>query len=1847
MATPKGWLPALVRMAEGTNSPGRTAVQELDELVKSKISNLRPKLLDLGRRNPLIAAKLSPRSSSLIRAVDELPDVIFYKMTTSDRLRIIPLPDIETEPPDERTREFNDRLANARLTDAEYIAAIDALDPDSEDYLDKTQTVERALKDRVRASLGLPMRAIGTDVNLGEHARSHGISPSYDLPAPNESQNKGEHHDQNLQTLFLPKDLERKLNSISSKCRTWQQETGLNVLHVAYGFLEWADTAGAAHSFAPLVLTEANLIKSKSPEGAEFSIEGTGTEPETNTVLQEKLRLEFNVAIPAFAGGSIEDYLAEIASLAPKSMAFWRVRRQIAIGVFPSARMAMYHDLDPSKLRLAENDIVRVLLGGGGSGEASPFADEYEVDEPEIEKHVPRLICEADSSQFSALVDIAQGRNLALEGPPGTGKSQTIVNAIAAALGAGKRVLFVAEKLAALNVVKARLEAAGLGEFLLPLQADRSAREQVIESIRERIEVSGDRPPREYGAKLKDFRQARDDISTYLLLMSAQFRESGLTVRDILGRTIAAAPRLEGIPKEVVNRCEIRQAMLSSDGIEQVRRLANRISEAHRETLSAHSAWRTTRLSAPDRFTVDEICDTAAEAAARFTALADARDTLVTIGLPSALPLAPLREIVAILRAIPRDAAPQVLKNLLSERSRSSVADLLDRCTTVQNMRMELSPIFSAELGPNCLESLRLIAGICERINLSSLHHDDIRGEIAQNTKLLQLARSLVASLEPLVAQCPDGRGWKLRDVARAHALVKVTGRAGLSLRKDRLADHDPESLVLICEELRQLRDDKRQLADALNASVALPPDVIAEYAMVLRTAGFFGFLSATYRKARRLYQSIAQGRKFEKNEAARTLERLAAFLRRQAAFENDPSARLIFGGRYRGLDTEFEPFEALGRFYISTEGIESPSLRQFLRETGLTELGSLPEIPPAAAGDLTFDLLAPKAAQLETEIASLEEAAAALKPHTVIFSDARSVPPARIGHLADDLHRAIEQAGLIDEHEAAELLEHNFAGAETDIALLKQLVAWSGGAVVHSERLLGILGGESVEEACTHAATVVDLEETAVALVEDLTRQAKVDSALLLDRVSLRATAEQLSAAAADPEGLFSCASFAVLTAPLNELGFRPLREFLTGQGGSLDSFADRCEALIFRRLAKAVFDDHAGRLGTYSGAHLNGLRRSVASLDRDLVGLARKDLRARIQAAANPPWGNSQGRKSTYTEMALIENEVSKTQRFIPVRDLTQRAGKALLELKPCWMMSPLAVAQYVPRNSIKFDLCIIDEASQMPPESALGALLRCRQAVVVGDTNQLPPSSFFRTVIDDEDSDEDETVLNESILEMANATFRPPRRLRWHYRSRHSGLIRFSNRLVYDDDLIVFPSANENSGRMGVELRGVGGLYKSGTNPIEANALVEAALAFMREDPDRSLGIVTLNQKQRELVREEFEARAASESRVQEYLDRWRTEKDGLEEFFVKNLENVQGDERDVIFIGTVYGPETAGGRVMQRFGPINGLAGRRRLNVLFTRAKQKIVTFSSMTAADILADEAGNVGAYMLKRWLEYSKTGVLEAGAVTQREPDSEFEIYVMNQIRAMGCQPIPQVGVAGYFIDIGVKHPDWPHGFILGVECDGANYHSAKSARDRDRLRQEVLEGLGWRLHRIWSTDWFNNPGREAERLRQVIADRLGKLKETDQQEQDSRSPVAAKPPAVSRPRSIPTSSQLDLGLRATGGIGNDEVAQTGAGKRNAPESPAQASVARRTSTAVSVGDTVRVKYLTEGGKELNVKISREKSDPGNGIVYYETPLAKALLGAEEGDEVTVLVGNQVRAAKIEEIIRIEGLSTH
>ena len=1798
-------------------------VESLQELVRAKIENLRPKLLDLSRRNPLISTKLGPRSNSHIRAVDELPDILFFALNNGQEMEVAPLPPIEADPRDEQNDAFRETVMNARLTDETYIAAMEGVDRDADDYLDKTRSIERALKDQVRIQLGLAPRVQKSEINLTQHAKNNGILPSYELPSAANEHEDGRHTDDKIQTLLLPGDLERKLNAIISKSRTWVQETGMNVLQFAFGFLEWTDDDRTESSFAPLILLQVEIKRTRTPQGPRYSVVGTGDEPELNAVLAEKLQMDFSIEMPVFDGSSIESYLAAAAKALPKRTG-WRIRRQVALGVFPSARMAMYHDLDPQQPCFPESEIVNSLLGGSEAAGSSPFADEYNVDEPEIERKVPFLVMDADSSQFSVLVDVADGRNLAVEGPPGTGKSQTIVNAIAAALADNKKVLFVAEKLAALNVVKSRLEAVGLGEFLLPLQAEKSTREQVIESIKARLEMRDARSIRDYEEKLDELRRVRNQLAEYIELIKAEFGDSQLPVHAILGKSIATNERLTGIPPEVLDRCELRPEMQTAAGLSILLQLGEQIEKTHGATVAAKASWKETRLVFPDRFTVEEACSLSKRSADLLMALAEAQDALELWGLKPDQDRRVLEKIAELLEGCiehTRQHSQAFVRDLLTSERAEALASFLKRCTSLTEIETELTRQLSAPLDEDTLAKINQIAEIYVQASLPTIDLKELNELLASKRKSASTARAISTALVPLISANRDAENWLLDDIAKARALYREVGREALAfMTPELLNDNAAYHLTRLCEEGLTLQSERQKLAEMVDLSVELTLDTLIDCTSTLRSAGPLSFLSATYRKATRLFRSISRTQDYSRIAAIRCLDDMISFRRRSDEFVARAATSGLFGKYYRGLDTRYEPFQRVAHFIERTsdhfDSPENTTLRSFLRQAGPSQLDLLPAVPSTGV-PITYVSLQARIAAADEEARLLEHAIADLtRIGTILAPNEHGL--AEIQDLGTRLSIFLRQRSDVDSHAIVrDLLGERFAGLHTNIRHFESVSAWSQSVGDLAPAIQAILfrGDPLRAQEAIKAALALDCQ-----LNETLTRLsdvAKIDAASLVEGRSLREAAEAFDNASMDSDGLFAFATFASTLQDARPHGIMPLAEERL-RGNSLIGFGAQVEALAIRHLAKAVFAKFGNKLTRYRGARLNDLRAKLAERDREIIQLSRRQLRAKIKAVARPPVGNGVGRKSGWTDMALIENEISKKQRFIPVRDLTQRAGRALAELKPCWMMSPLAVAQYLPKGSVHFDLCIIDEASQMPPESAIGALLRCSQAMVVGDTNQLPPSSFFKTVIDDEDEDEDEAVLSESVLEMANGSFRPARRLRWHYRSRHSGLIRFSNRLVYDDNLIVFPSATESMARMGVEFRAIEGRYKAGTNPIEAKAMIEAAIDFMRTDPDRSLGLVTLNQKQRDLILEESEYAIANNRAAQQYVDRWKERNDGLEEFFIKNLENVQGDERDVIFVGTVYGAESPGARVMQRFGPINGLAGKRRLNVLFTRAKQKVVTFSSMTAADIEAEENGNPGAYMLKRWLEYAASGILDSGETTEREPDSDFEVFVIDQIRAMGCTPVPQVGVAGYFVDIGVRHPEWPYGFVLGVECDGAAYHSAKSARDRDRLRQEILENLGWKLHRIWSTDWFNNPRQEAEQLRRTIGERLTALKAREHEyvHRSTTTTTATLTTAVEKrePAELPNIEARN----GSGSLGSRPVIKM--------------------DQRVEIGDTVRFRYLTDDKRTIKVTISKAQSDASQGVIHYRTPVASALLGAEEGEEIEVLVGSYIRPAVVESI---------
>ena len=505
------------------------------------------------------------------------------------------------------------------------------------------------------------------------------------------------------------------------------------------------------------------------------------------------------------------------------------------------------------------------------------------------------------------------------------------------------------------------------------------------------------------------------------------------------------------------------------------------------------------------------------------------------------------------------------------------------------------------------------------------------------------------------------------------------------------------------------------------------------------------------------------------------------------------------------------------------------------------------------------------------------------------------------------------------------------------------------------------------------------------------------------------------------------------------------------------------------------------------------------------DVLNLQYNRARAALQHWEQMPRVDAGG------QVNILRTEFNKKARHMPIRKLMQEAGLAIQAIKPVFMMSPLSIANFLPPSVLEFDLVIFDEASQVKPVEALGAILRGKQLVVVGDNKQLPPTSFFDTLIKEVDDEENVTADMQSILGLCDAQGAPQRMLRWHYRSRHESLITLSNHEFYENRLVIFPSpgSKERKGLVFHHLKDTAyDRGKTRTNPKEAEIVADAVMEHARKDPALSLGVVAFSTSQRQAISDALELRRRKSPELESFFSGHRDEP-----FFVKNLENVQGDERDVIFISIGYG-RTEEGYVAMSFGPLNNEGGERRLNVLITRAKSRCEVFTNITADDIDINRTKSYGIQSLKNFLYFAQHGKLYMTAETGLPADSPFEENVAAKLEALGYVVRKQVGSKGFYIDLAIVDAGNPGRYLLGIECDGAAYHAARSARDRDRLRQQVLEAIGWKIFRVWSTDWFRNPERELNRLVAAIEKAKADIAIDDQVAADV---IKESPPALTR----------------------------------------------------------------------------------------------------------------------------------
>lgn len=530
--------------------------------------------------------------------------------------------------------------------------------------------------------------------------------------------------------------------------------------------------------------------------------------------------------------------------------------------------------------------------------------------------------------------------------------------------------------------------------------------------------------------------------------------------------------------------------------------------------------------------------------------------------------------------------------------------------------------------------------------------------------------------------------------------------------------------------------------------------------------------------------------------------------------------------------------------------------------------------------------------------------------------------------------------------------------------------------------------------------------------------------------------------------------------------------------------------ERHFWRLFADAALAVHEG-LRSFVGEDHEALLKRFQTEDRRFLEATRARLLAKVRMR-RPDLDVDADKQS---KLGILKAELRKKRRNLALRRLFEVAGDVILRLKPCLLMSPISVAQHLAPGGIAFDVVIFDEASQVTPADALGAIARGKQVILVGDEKQLPPTAFFEKLesadVATEEAVDPGAIARDlpSILSLGFAKFPRAQQcmLRWHYRSRHQSLIEFSNASFYSGLLRTFPSPQQDRSELGLVFRFVeNGVYQRGQgqhNPVEARVVAEAVLEHARKRRKKTLGVGAFSVAQQRAIEDELERLLRDEEDPE--VERFLTG-DTEEPFFVKNLETIQGDERDVIFLSVGYGKDQAG-KVAMNFGPLNQDGGWRRLNVLVTRARERCVLYASIRSSDLDLGKTQARGVQALKEYLHLAEHGTALATSAPRGDHDSPLEAAIAQALREKGHEVHAQIGAAGFSIDLAIVDPAHPGRYLLGIECDGATYHSSPTARDRDRLREEVLRRLGWRIVRVWSTDWFKRRERAFARLVQQV----------------------------------------------------------------------------------------------------------------------------------------------------------------
>ena len=1530
-------------------------------------------------------------------------------------------------------------------------------------------------------------------------------------------------------------DLEKILKNLHKRSLLDYRERGVRILHAAFGMLTWKEKETGEEVRSPLVLVPIELSRKSFREPFTISIPPVEEEVVLNPALIIKLKKDFQIELPPlpeyWESQSLLNYLSVVTQVADELG--WRVEATVKIGLFSFHKLVIYNDLDTNAGIIAQHPIISKISGVKNEElEAVSLPDEKDVDSIRSPEDTFQVL-DADSSQQLSIEYALRGQSFVMQGPPGTGKSQTIANIITECIAQGKSVLFVSDKMAALEVVYKRLREVGLSSFCLELHSSKANKREVVAELKRCLDehIIPRKLPSPH--KFEKLTLLRDNLNKYVVALHKKRFNLQKSAYNVLGDL----SRLSCVPFVAVELPN--PGSLTPQGFLELEDLMARLKAVWEVMEDPDFPWRGYRESEYNLEIREEVFTVLSDLISKMEALKlEANKFANQLGLntPSTFERVKwLIEIGNILLESPKPEASWVTHSNI-DKLISEAEEYLSLIEWRKSTRSSLLERYNTGLFKLPLVTSQKLEVTLSAINKLLLHSRE------EESDLLEKREKLLDFIRHTQVLCANwsAKSWQLAEMMglstgnltpnRVKDLLKIA-LICFSKEKPELRWLDPDHFKLVKEEFPQIKKDyqeyktlrlrleKTYTREFFKADL---DDLIARYSSIYKSS-LRWFRPSFYSDQKQL-ALLTQDGKVPKSALQdlldlRRLNKLSAKIAASVGSVKD-----LLGHFYEVYSTDFERIE---------EAVEITS--ELFKRMGaagippkLANLVSYGSEPPLAIRQLgnelaeSFEKWEKLAKQLksllptsclpnsslslyETPIAMLKDWARSVEEKLLILCEITEVTlnmrkgewPQNYKQLIADLKTSEQvrkkEAEFLTEHEILQnKFGFRFVGLETSWKDILSVLHWTNRlrTLFASSRIPAsfadvVSRGTEYAPSNSHLISRYDSTVKAFSILESRFETELTYRGQKLRLLSLEVMQKRIMALRERVDDLQVWVDFKETEYTFSLKG---LSSFLGRLVINPPPAAQLIE--IFRKAAYQEWLSHLYEedpdLGQFRREKHEHLIAEFVKLDQELIRLSPN----RVIEAANTRKPQEILIQANDSEATTLLKEALKKRRLIPIRKLFQKIPNLLSRLKPCLLMSPMSVSQFLPPELMKFDLILFDEASQIVPEDAIGTIYRGKTIVVAGDNKQLPPTSFFqKSLLEDVDWDEvaDEDVeVFDSILDECIGVGLPVKTLRWHYRSKHEALIAFSNRYFYEGTLITFPSAIAKNDALGVRLIYVpNGVYDRGgrrDNLKEAEVIANLVFEHFQKYPEKTLGVVTFSVAQMDAVDEAIERRRRQHPEYAHFF-----KEDRLEGFFVKNLENVQGDERDVIILSLGYGYDSQG-KMTMNFGPVNKAGGERRLNVAVTRARELTLLVASIKANDLYMESTKSAGIVNLHSYLEYAENGpdVLKSDTDTV-EFEAPMEKDVAMLLQRLGYTFMHPVGCSCCPIDIGVVDPSNSGSYLIGIEFDGVTYQNSSSARDRDRLRTQVLNQLGWRIYRIWSPTWVSRRDSEIRRLSRAL----------------------------------------------------------------------------------------------------------------------------------------------------------------